>query len=48
MAKQILELDPENMYAHFVLGKNEANVDERIKKLSSGAERFPQYVRMVN
>lgn len=37
MAKKILELDPENMYAHFILGKNEANADEKIKKLSIGA-----------
>ena len=27
MAKKILEHDPENMYAHFLLGKNTPNVD---------------------
>ena len=48
MAKKILELDPDNMYAYFVLAKNETNVDEKIKKLSVGAERFPRYVRMIN
>ena len=37
MAKKILELNPDNMYAHFILGKNETNTDEKIKKLSIGA-----------
>lgn len=48
MAKKILELDPSNMYAHFVLGRNEASTDENIKKLSISTERFPQYVRLIN
>lgn len=48
MAKKILEQDPENMYAHFILGKNTTNVDERIKLLTIAAEKYPKYVRLVN
>lgn len=48
MAKKILEHDPENIYAHFIMGKNVANVDERIKQLTIAAENFPNYVRLVN
>jgi hypothetical protein len=33
MANKILELDPENMYAHFILARNEKDVDEKIAKL---------------
>jgi hypothetical protein len=36
------------MYAYFVIGKNEKDVDLRIKKLSDAAEKFPRYVRLVN
>jgi hypothetical protein len=27
MAKKILEMDPENMYAHYILARNEQNAD---------------------
>lgn len=36
------------MYAHFILGKNINNVDDRIKQLTIAAEKFPNYVRLVN
>jgi tetratricopeptide (TPR) repeat protein len=36
------------MYAYFIIGKNEKDVDQRIKKLSDAAEKFPQYVRLSN
>jgi tetratricopeptide (TPR) repeat protein len=31
-----------------VIGKNEKDVDQRIKKLSDATEKFPQYVRLSN
>jgi hypothetical protein len=33
MANKILAMDPENMYAHFILARNEKDVDERIARL---------------
>ena len=48
MAKKILEIDPNNMYAVFILAKNVENVDTKIEKLKSAFERFPDYVRIAN
>lgn len=48
MAKKILELDPDNMYAVFILARNCNNVDEKIEKLIAAAGRFPEYVRIAN
>jgi tetratricopeptide (TPR) repeat protein len=47
-ANTVLSKDPNNMYAHFVLGKNEKDVDEKIKKLTAGALKFPYYIRINN
>lgn len=48
MAEKILELDPENMYAHFVSAKNEPDVDDRINLLITKSEKFPRYIRLIN
>ncbi len=36
------------MYAHFVLGKNEKDVDQKIKKLTASVKIFPLYIRLIN
>lgn len=41
MAKKILEMDPDNIYAHFILAKSEMRVQSRISKLKLVAEKFP-------
>jgi hypothetical protein len=33
MANKILELEPDNMYSHFILARNEKDVDEKISKM---------------
>jgi tetratricopeptide (TPR) repeat protein len=48
MAKQILDMDHNNMYAVFILARNIENVDQKIEKLKIAFERFPEYVRIAN
>lgn len=48
MANKILEIDPENMYAHFILARNEKDIDGKIAKLKIVADKFPEYVRVTN
>ena len=37
IAHTILSKDPDNQYAHFIIGKNTENVEERIQYLQSSA-----------
>lgn len=48
MANKILAIDPENMYAHFIIARNEKEIDEKIAKLKIVADKFPEYVRVTN
>ena len=48
MAKKILEMDANNMYAHYILARNETNPDEKINKLKVVSQKFPEYVRATN
>lgn len=48
MASRALEVDPNNPYAHFILARNEKDVDSKIAKLKIVAEKFPDYVRVTN
>jgi hypothetical protein len=36
------------MYAHFILARNEKEVDDKIAKLKILAEKCPEYVRVTN
>lgn len=36
------------MYAHYIIARNNANVDEKISQLKIVSERFPEYVRATN
>ena len=36
------------MYAHFILARNEKDIDAKIAKLKIASERFPEYVRITN
>jgi hypothetical protein len=49
MANKILTMDPENMYAHYILARNENDADDdKIAKLKVVAEKFPEFVRVKN
>ena len=48
MAGRALEVDPDCPYAHFILARNEKDVDSKIAKLKTVADRFPDYVRVTN
>jgi hypothetical protein len=48
MANKAIEIDPNNMYALFILGKNEKDVDSRISKLIENHNKWPEYVRNTN
>ncbi len=41
MANTILQKDANNMYAQFILARNEANVDLKIDKLRAVTQKFP-------
>ena len=47
MANIILSKD-NNMYAHYIIARNEANVDEKINKLKAVSQKFPEYIRVAN
>lgn len=36
------------MYGLFILGKNQKNLEDKIKLLTEAAEKHPNYVRLVN
>ena len=36
------------MYAHFILARNNQNKDLKIKMLKVAADKFPEYIRIVN
>lgn len=40
-------MDPENIYAHFILAKTEWIVNSRIAKLKLVAEKYPYYLRVA-
>jgi tetratricopeptide (TPR) repeat protein len=48
MAKKALELDEDNMYALFILAKNEKDLDTRIERLIDVHKKWPEYVRNTN
>lgn len=48
MADKVLTLEPDNMYAHFILARNEKEIDDKIIKLKTLADKFPDYVRLTN
>ena len=41
MARKILEMDPENMYAAYILARNQSDVDTRISKLKEVSAKYP-------
>lgn len=45
--KLVLEIDPNNMYAHFVTARN-SNKNEKLTNLAIEANNFPLYVRITN
>lgn len=48
MANKVLEITPSNMYAEFIIARNQKSVEEKIDSLKKAAERHPEYVRIVN
>lgn len=48
MANRVLEVDPNNPYGHFILARNEKDVDNKIAKLKIVADKFPDYARVTN
>lgn len=48
MANKVLEIDPNISYAHFILARNEKDIDSKIAKLKIVADKFPDYVRVTN
>lgn len=48
MANKIIAIEPDNMYARFILARNTPNVDEKIEKLKAIHFKNPEYVRATN
>ncbi len=48
IAHDIISKDPDNIYAHFIIGRNIENVEEKISTLQQNAQKYPHYLRLVN
>ncbi len=41
MAKKVLEITDSNLYAQFVIARNQKTVDEKIEELKKASDRHP-------
>ena len=48
MANRVLEINPQNMYALFILSRNQKTADEKIEKLKKVCELYPKFSRAFN